>query len=86
MQQLKKRNICKIANETEKKYITLEGKEISSEEVLSSNTLFASVKTEKWGFVDKSGNVKVSYQYDKVTEFNEYGFAGILKDKNGSIK
>lgn len=36
----------KIANETEKKYITLEGKEISSEEVLSSNTLFASVKTE----------------------------------------
>ena len=75
----------KIANETEKKYITLEGKEISSEEVLSSNTLFASVKDGKWGFVDKSGNVKVSYQYDKVTEFNEYGFAGILKDKKWGV-
>ncbi len=30
-------------------------------------------------------NVKVSYQYDKVTEFNEYGFAGILKDKKWGV-
>ena len=75
----------KITNESNKKYITLEGKEVASEEVLSSNELFASVKNGKWGFVDKSGNVKVDYQYDRVTEFNEYGFAGFLKDKKWGV-
>ena len=41
----------KIANETEKKIYNIRRKKISSEEVLSSNTLFASVKDGKWGFV-----------------------------------
>ena len=43
------------------------------------------LKKGKWGFVDKSGNVKVDYQYDRVTEFNEYGFAGFLKDKKWGV-
>ena len=75
----------KVSNESDKKYITLEGKEVSKEEVLVANTLFSSVKDEKWGFVDKLGNVKVDYKYDRVTEFNEYGFAGVLKDKKWGV-
>ena len=35
---------------------------------------------DKWGFVDKSGNVVVQNEYEMVTEFNEYGFAGIKVD------
>ena len=29
---------------------------------------------------NKNNNVKIDYQYDKVTELNELGFAGIKKD------
>ena len=32
------------------------------------------------GIVDKNGNVKVQNEYEMVTEFNQYGFAGIKKD------
>ena len=40
----------------------------------------------KYGFVDKDGNVVIDYQYDDVTEQNNYGYAGIKKDgKWGSI-
>ena len=49
-------------------------------EIFPENTLFASEKDGKWGFVDKNNNVKIDYQYDKVTELNELGFAGIKKD------
>ena len=45
-----------------------------------------------WGFVDKDGNIKVDCKYDRVTEINEYGFAGILQenkwgviDENGEV-
>ena len=40
----------------------------------------------KWGFVDKNGNIKIQYTYDMVTELNEYGYAGIkLNGKWGVI-
>ena len=41
---------------------------------------FAFKKNGKWGFVDNNGNLKIQNEYEKVTEFNEYGFAGIKKD------
>ena len=45
-----------------------------------------SKKDDKFGFVDKDGNVVVDYIYDDATEQNEYGYAGIKKDgKWGSI-
>ena len=76
-----------ISNNTETAYFNEQGKQVPSTEVFANNTLFAKCQNAKWGFVDKSGNVKVDYEYDKVTEFNEYGFAGIQKDgKWGVIK
>ena len=41
---------------------------------------FANKENEKWGFTDKNGNTVVEAKYDKVTEFNEYGFAGVRLD------
>ena len=49
-------------------------------EIQTANTLFKSKKDGKYGFVDKDGKVVVDYQYDDVTEQNQYGYAGIKKD------
>ena len=43
-------------------------------------------QNDKCGFVDKSGNIIVDYKYERVTEINKYGFAGIrLNGKWGVI-
>ena len=75
-----KENYIKIYNETETKYFNLDGKETSNKEILTNNTIFATSKDGKWGFVDKAGNVVVDYIYDKATDVDEYGYAGIKKD------
>lgn len=81
-----KENYVKIYNENEVRYFDFHGKELKNTEVYSNNKLFASSKDGKWGYVDHAGNIIVDYIYDKVTEFNEYGFAAIKKDgKWGSI-
>jgi len=57
-----------------------------AKEVLKDNELFASYKDGKWGFIDRDGNVKIDYQYEYVTDFNSYGFAGIeMNGKWGAI-
>lgn len=83
--------------DTEKGYITIvvgdqtryynfRFEEKTDKEVLTTNTLYLSKKDDKYGFVDKDGNVVVDYIYDDATEQNEYGYAGIKKDgKWGSI-
>ena len=40
---------------------------------------------EKWGFKDKSGKIVIDCEYDIVTEFNEYGFAGIKKGEKWGV-
>lgn len=73
-----------IGDET--RYYNFKFEEKQDKEVLTKNTLFISKKDDKYGFVDKNGNVIVDYLYDEVTEQNEYGYAGIKKDgKWGSI-
>lgn len=49
------------------------------------NKLLADEKDSKWGFIDRNGNVIVEPQYEQVTEFNEYGFAGIKRDGKWGI-
>lgn len=85
-------NYIKLSSTTEIKYFDLEGKEKQNTEIFPENTIFAKSQNGKWGFVDKNGQVVVDYQYDEVTEQNEYGFAGVklndkwgIVDKNGKI-
>lgn len=81
-----KENYIRIYSEKENKYFDDNEKELSSKEVFPNNGLYAKQINEKWGFVDSNGDLKVQNEYDMVTEFNEYGFAGIKKDgKWGSI-
>ena len=73
-------NYVKVYNDTETKYFDLEGNEKQNTEILSNNQIYAKSQDGKWGFVDKSGNVVVDYIYDKVTDLNSYGYAGIKLD------
>ena len=76
----------KLYNNDEVKYISKEGKEIENTELFKDNKIFANKWNGKWGFVDKNGNKVIDYKYDKVTEINKYGFAGIEEnDKWGII-
>lgn len=75
-----------IYNDNEKEYFNKQGKELKNSEVYINNNLFSQKENDKWGFVDKNENIVVEAKYDKVTEFNEYGFAAVKKDgKWGSI-
>lgn len=70
----------KIYNDEVTKYFSLSGKEISNKEALKGNKIFATSNNGKWGFVDSNGNILLDYQYEKATDLNEYGFAGIKLD------
>ena len=76
----------KIYNNSEVFYINNDGKVVTNKEVYPNNKLYAKQENGKWGFVDNSGKTKVNFEYDRVTEFNKYGYAGICKNgKWGSI-
>lgn len=68
------------------KYYNFKFEEKKVSEIHTNNTLFLSKKDNKYGFVDKDGNVVVDYIYDDATEQNTYGYAAIKKDgKWGSV-
>lgn len=74
-------NYIKIYNNDETIYLDTNGNVLKSTDVYPNNLIFAAKNEQgQWGFVDKTGNVVVDYQYEKVTEINEYGYAGIKKD------
>ena len=75
-----KENYVKVYNDTETKYFDLEGNEKQNTEIFPDNQIYAKSQDGKWGFVDKSGNVVVDYIYDKATDLNSYGYAGIKLD------
>lgn len=75
-----------LYSDTDFKYLDKEGNILTSQNLFENNPLFAKNINGKWGFVDKDGNLKVQNDYELVTDFNKYGFAGIKKDgKWGSI-
>ena len=79
-------NYIKIYSNTDTIYLGLDGKQKKNTELFSNNNLYAVKKGNKWGFADKDGNIKIECKYDKVTELNKYGFAGIkLGDEWGAI-
>lgn len=75
----------KFYNDSETKYISKDEKEISNIDVFKNNKIFAQKFRGKWGFIDSNGNKVVDYEYDKATEVNKYGFAGIMKDDKWGV-
>ena len=92
LQALEENDYIKVYNETDTVYLSKEEKLVENTEVYKQNKLFAKKQNGKWGFVDENGNVKVNAIYDKVTDFNSFGYAGIKQngkwgaiDQNGNI-
>ncbi|MGN1269270.1 MAG: WG repeat-containing protein [Clostridia bacterium] len=69
-----------LLSETDFVYFDKNGNKLTSQDVYKNNQLFSKKINNKWGFVDKNGDIKVQNEYDMVTDFNEYGYAGIKKD------
>lgn len=76
---LNKNDYIRIYSNNEQYYFDNVGKQIYNTEFLNSD-LFSTIVNEHWGFYDKEKTIKVECKYDRVTEFNKYGFAGILLD------
>lgn len=82
----KEENYIIIYNDTETRYFDYQGKELTNKEVFPNNPLYAKQDNGLWGFEKRDGTLVVECKYDKVTEFNEYGFASVEKDgKWGAI-
>ena len=69
-----------IINNDESYFLTADGRKVDNKIVYLNNQLYANKIGNKWGFVNLKNNVVVNYEYDEVTEFNEFGFAGIYSD------
>lgn len=69
-----------IYSGTDMKYINADGNVVENTEVYPNKKLYSVQKNGKWGFADANGKDIIKCEYDIVTEFNDYGFAGIKKD------
>lgn len=72
-----KNNYIMLASDNDFAYYDFSGNKLTSIQALTNNQLFAKKTNDKWGFVDKQGNVVIECKYEMVTDFNEYGYAGI---------
>ncbi len=74
------------------KYYDLTGGEKKISEAFSQNNLFLDKKDNKYGYIDKEGNVIVDYIYDDARRQNDYGYCAVKQNglwgvlnKNGEI-
>lgn len=76
----------KIYNDKQIQYFSKDGKKLKNTDTYPNNELFSKQENGKWGFANKNDSMVVEAKYDKVTEFNEYGYAAVNKDgKWGAI-
>ena len=76
----KEDNYFKVFSNDDIKYFDNNGNEISYKQIEPNNKMYAKKINEKWGFVNEENKLIINNEYDMVTEFNKYGFAGIKKD------
>lgn len=69
----------KVVTTSMLKYFDINGKEILAKDIIKNN-LIPSVKNSKWGYVKEDEEEVIEHTYDCVTEFNEYGYAGVKQD------
>lgn len=62
------------------KFYNLKFEEKSNRDVYTNNTLYVAKNDGKYGLVNRDGKLVVSYQYEDITEQNEYGFVAVKKD------
>lgn len=78
-------NYLKVSNEKIVKYFDKDGKETDASTVYADNEILSYSENGKWGFKNKDGEIVIEAKYDKVTELNANGFAGIKSDNKWGI-
>ena len=73
-----------ISSATDITYVSYSGEVIDNCDIID-RPMYAYKEKGKWGFKKKDGTIIVNAQYDLVTEFNEYGFAGIKLDNKWGV-
>lgn len=69
-----------LASEEDFQYYDMNGNRLDPKDIFSENLLLAKKVNEKWGFVNQEGNLEIQNEYEMVTDFNQFGFAGIKQD------
>ena len=67
------------------KIYNLKLEEKSNRDAYANNTLYVAKNDGKYGLVNKDGKLVVSYQYEDITEQNEYGYVAVKKDGKWGI-
>lgn len=78
-------NYIMLASADDLLYYDVNGNKLEAKDVFTSNSLLSKKVGNKWGFADRIGNIVVEAQYDMVTDFNQYGYAGVQKDGKWGI-
>ena len=78
-------NYIKLLSNNDMKYLDNDGNIASNKELLKNNEIYAYSKNGKWGFINSNDIILVEPNYDIVTEFNQYGYAGIKKDEKWGV-
>ncbi len=66
-----------LVSENNFSYYDENGNKLEAKDIFPNNNLLAKNIDSKWVFVDREGNIKLDNNYEMITDFNEYGFAGI---------
>ena len=74
-----KEDYIKVFSKKDTNYLNNNGELISNKDIFDSK-LYAKKEKDKWGFEDKDGKLIIDAKYEKVTDFNQYGFASIKQD------
>lgn len=64
----------------EYKFYNLKFEEKTNRDVFANNTLYVAKNDGKYGLVNRDGTLVVQYQYEDITEQNEYGYVAVKKD------
>jgi hypothetical protein len=74
------KSYMRVRTNGEYKYYNFNFEEKSNIDVLKNNTLFLVKKGDKYGYVNKNGELIVNYIYDDAKEQNEYGYCVVKQD------
>ena len=66
-------------------FYNLKFEQKNNREVFANNTLYVAKNDGKFGLVNKDGTLVVQYQYEDITEQNDYGYVAAKKDGKWNI-
>lgn len=64
----------------EYKFYNFKFEEKNNRDVYANHTLYAAKNDGKYGLVNRDGTLVVQYQYEDITEQNDYGYVAVKKD------